>query len=178
MRSKVNKSINKSNIGADAVSLTASKVIIALIGMITSILLARFRTLEEYGTYSQIIMVIDLVSTVLLLGLPNSINYFLAKADSDEQRRTFLSVYVTVSTIITMIIGGSLILSLPLIIDYFNNPLITSFAYVFAVYPWASLMLNSLSNTCIVYGKAKKLVIFNIAFSLCSLIVLILVKIF
>ncbi|MBO4733890.1 MAG: polysaccharide biosynthesis protein [Clostridia bacterium] len=168
----------KSSIGSDAVALTASKVIIALIGTVTAMLLARFRTLEEYGTYSQIIMVIDLVSTILLLGLPNSINYFLAKADTDEQRKTFLSVYVTVSTVLTIMIGVSLILALPLIIDYFDNPLIKSFAYVFAVYPWAAIMINSLSNTCIVYGKAKKLMVFNIAFSLCTLLVLLVAKFF
>lgn len=163
---------NKVTLGKDAISLSASKVIIALISMVTSMLLARFRTLEEYGTYSQIIMVTDLVTTILLLGLPNSINYFLAKADAEEERQKFLSVYLTISTILTAIIGVCLFLSMPLIISYFNNPYITTFAYIFAIYPWSSLMINSLSNTCIIYGKAQKLVVFNIIHAIISLIIL------
>ena len=52
----------KASIGKDAVILTTSRVIVALIGLITSMLLARFRTLDEYGTYSQIIMIMDLMA--------------------------------------------------------------------------------------------------------------------
>lgn len=167
----------KLTIGNDAAVLTFSKIMVALISMVTSMLLARFRTLEEYGTYSQIIMITNLVSTILLLGLPNSINYFLAKEESKEGKQKFLSVYLTVSTLLTIVIAICLILALPLIVSYFNNPLITAFAYVFAVYPWASLMIDSLSNTCIVYGKTNKLMIFNIVYAVITLVILLLTKV-
>lgn len=162
----------KSTVGGDAVILTVSKIAVSLIGLITSMLLARFRTLDEYGTYSQIIMVVDLVSTILLLGLPNSINFFLAKVEDDEQKQKFLSVYLTLSTILTVIISACMYLAMPLIINYFNNPAITAFAYVFAIYPWSSLMINSLSNTCVVYGKADRLIWFNIIQAATTLVIL------
>lgn len=166
----------KASVGKDAVTLTVSKIMVSLIGLITSMLLARFRTLEEYGTYSQIIMVTDLVTTIILLGLPNSINYFLAKTDDEEERQHFLSVYLTLSTFLTIVIAACLNLSIPLIIKYFENPMITTFAYVFAIYPWASLVINSLSNTCIVYGKANRLIIFNIVQAFTTLILLLVSK--
>lgn len=166
----------KSTVGGDAIYLTVSRIAVSLIGLVTSMLLARFRTLEEYGTYSQIIMVTDLVSTILMLGLPNSINYFLAKAETENERQRFMSVYVTLSTILTAIIALCLFFVLPLIIHYLNNQAITMFAYVFAVYPWSSLMINSLGNTCVVYGKANRLIIFNIALSVSTLLVLLLTK--
>ncbi len=166
----------KINVGKNAAVLTISKFTVTLIGLVTSMLLARFRTLEEYGTYSQIIMVTDLVSTFLLLGLPNSINYFLSRAENDEERQRFFSVYFTLSNILTIVISACLFLSLPLIINYFKNPLITSFAYVLAIYPWATLMLNNLGNTCIVYGNTKKLLVFNIVHSVANLLLLLMAK--
>lgn len=166
----------KTSVGGDAIYLTVSRIVVSLIGFATSMLLARFRTLEEYGTYSQIIMITDLVSTILMLGLPNSINYFLAKAEAEDEKRRFMSIYVTLSTILTAIIALCLFSAIPLIILYFNNPAITAFAYVFAVYPWASLMINSLGNTCVVYGKANRLIIFNVVHAVANLLVLLVTK--
>jgi len=166
-----------SSVGKDALFLTCSRILTAVIGVITSMLLARFRTLGEYGTFSQIIMVTDLVTSILLLGLPNSINYFLAKADTQKDRQDFMSVYTTLSTILTIVIGVCLYLAMPLIIDHFSNPLIRNFAYVFAVYPWSSLFINSISSVCIVYGKSNRLIFFNLANALVVLGVLLIAEI-
>ena len=165
------------SVGKNAAILTGSKILVSMLGVITAMLLARFRTLEEYGTYSQIIMIADLVSSILLLGLPNSINYFLAKEETIEKRQEFLSIYYTLSTIMTIIIAVCLLLALPIIIRYFNNPLIEQLAYIFVIYPWASLMINSLSNTCIVYGKVQKLLYFNLIQSIIILLILLMAKI-
>lgn len=170
--------MNRTSVGKNAVILTGSKILVSMLGVITAMLLARFRTLEEYGTYSQIIMIADLVSSILLLGLPNSINYFLAKEEEEGKRQKFLSVYYTLSTIMTIIIALSLLVSLPMIIRYFNNPMIKKFAYVFVIYPWASLMINSLSNVCIVYGKMRKLLYFNVVQSIATLTILLMAKMF
>lgn len=168
---------SKSSVGGDAIYLTVSRIAVSFIGLVTSMLLARFRTLEEYGTYSQIVMVTDLVSTIFILGLPNSINYFLAKAETEEEKQRFMSIYVTLTTILTTIIALCLFCAIPLIIRYFNNPAIIAFAYVFVVYPWSSLMINSLGNTCVVYGKANRLIIFNVVHAASSLLILLLTKV-
>lgn len=168
----------KSSLGADALVLTVSRVMVSLLGLVTTMLLARFRTLEEYGTYSQIIMVVDLISTILLMGLPNSVNYFLAKAEKEEDRRKFMSVYLFLCLLLSLAITACAYAALPLVITYFNNPLIRNFAYVFIAYPWSSLMINSLSNTCVVCGRANRLIFFNITQSLLSIALLLVAKIF
>ncbi len=168
--------MNKTSVGKNAVILTGSKIFVSMLGIITAMLLARFRTLEEYGTYSQIIMIADLVSSILLLGLPNSINYFLSKEETTEGRQKFLSVYYTLSTIMTVVIAIFLLMAVPMIIQYFNNPLIRNFAYIFVIYPWASLMINSLSNACIVYGRVNKLLYFSLAQSIIVLLILVITK--
>ncbi len=161
-----------SSVAKDAVTLTISNFMVSVIGVITSMLLARFRTLNEYGTFSQIIMITDLVSTILLLGLPSSVNYFVAKADTEEEKQKFITLYLVLSTLLTALIGGILFICLPLIKSYFNNPYITTFAYIFAIYPWASIMINSLSNVCVVYGKSSKLLLFNVVHAVVNLVIL------
>lgn len=171
------KNVKENTLGKDSLLLTISNFMVSVIGIITSMLLARFRTLSEYGTYHQIISITDLVSTIFLLGLPSSVNYFLANSDTEEEKQKFLTLYLVLSTIITAVIGMCLFLSIPLIVSYYNNPYISTFAYIFAVYPWASIVINSLSNVCVVYKKSNKLIIFNIVHVLVNLIILIISQI-
>lgn len=166
----------KQSIGSDAVKLTTSQIITMTISMITAMLLSRFRTLEEFGTYSQILMVINLSTAIFMLGLPNSINYFLAKAESDKDGQKFLSVYYTMSTILSLLTGLILVLSTPLIIEYFNNPLIKNFMYVLALYPWTKIIIASIERVFIVYQRTKYLMVFRVVNSFFLLLIVIVVE--
>ena len=88
-------SIKGTSIINDTIKLTISKVMSLVIAMVSSMLLSRYRTLEEYGTYSQLLMVINIMTSLLMLGLPNSINYFLSRAETEEECQRFLNVYYT-----------------------------------------------------------------------------------
>ncbi|MBQ2848485.1 MAG: polysaccharide biosynthesis protein [Clostridia bacterium] len=152
---------SKTRTGTNAVKLTAAKVITLAIGMISSMLLSRFRTLTEYGTYSQLLMVINLASSLFMLGLPNCINYFLGKAKSDEERSQFLSVYYTLSTILSVIVGLILVLATPLLEMYFKNSLIKNFWYFLSVYPWTRVVMSSTENLLIAYNKNNMLMLYK-----------------
>jgi len=165
------------SIGKDAVNITFSKIITMGISMVSAMLLSRFRSLEEYGTYSQLLMTIQLVTTIFMLGLPNSINYFLARAENQEERRKFLSVYYTLSTFLSFVAGLSLILSVPIISAYFKNSMIKSFTYFLAVYPWTQITIHSVTNVFIVYKKTVRLMYFNIITSVLLLFSIFIVQI-
>jgi O-antigen/teichoic acid export membrane protein len=168
----------KQSIASDAVKLTTSKFITLLISLVTAMLLSRFRTLEEYGTYSQIMLVISLTTTIFMLGLPNSINYFLARTEDPIERNRFLSVYYTFSTILSFIAGLVLVISAPLIVRYFDNALIKNFIYVLAIYPWARIIQSSIDNVLIVYKKTNHLMAFRIINSIFLLLIIIIVEAF
>ena len=160
---------NGTTLGGDTVRLTLSKVISLCIGMLTTMLLSRFRTLQEYGTYSQILLVINLASSLLMLGLPNSINYFLARAETQEERSKFLSLYYILSTIISAVIGIVLVLCIPLIELYFKNNLIRSFYYFLAVYPWTTIVSSSIENVLVVFKKTRNIIIYRLSHSIAVL---------
>lgn len=167
----------KQSIAVDAVKLTTSKIITMIISMLSAMLLSRFRTLAEYGTYSQLLLVIDLVTTIFMLGLPNSINFFLARADNEKEKCKFLSVYYSLSTFLGLFIGIILVLSISVITNYFRNPLIKNYLYFLAVYPWSNIILSSIENVLIVYQRTDLLIVFRIMNSISLLFILIIVQI-
>ncbi len=160
---------DKNKISHGALILTVTNLIISLLGLASSMLLSRYRTLDEYGTYSQVIMVTELVSTVLLMGLPQTVSYFMSRAENDGERRRFFTLYSILSTAITAIIGVCLYFSTPLIVGYFDNPYITVFSYVFLLYPWSSIMINTLGSVLVVYGRTGRLALYTLIHSLVAL---------
>lgn len=152
-------------LGGDAIRLTLSKIVTLCITLATTMLLSRFRSFQEYGTYSQLLLVINLVSSLLMLGLPNSINFFLARAETQEERKSFLSIYYILSTGISLIIGLVLVLAIPLIELYFKNNTIRTFYYFLALYPWTSIVSSSVENVLVVYKKTRNLIAYRIAYS-------------
>lgn len=154
--------LKKTRIGTDAVKLTSSKIITTAISFVSSMLLSRFRTLTEYGTYSQLLMAINLVCSLLMLGLPNCVNYFLSKADGEEERDKFLSVYYTISTLLSFTVGLVLVLSIPLLEEFFKNELIKYFWYFLAFYPWSKIIMASAENLLIVFNRTNTLLIYKV----------------
>ncbi len=168
----------KQTIASDALKLTTSKIITMVLSMLAAMLLSRFRTLEEYGTYSQLLLVINLVTTVIMMGLPNSINFFLARAETEESRQKFLSIYYTLSTLLGFLTGLVLVLSTPLIVSYFSNPLIEKFIYILAIFPWTKIILSSIDHVLIVYGKPNSIMLFRVLNSIAILLTIFLVELF
>lgn len=167
----------KQSIGSDALYLTISQTITLTITMITAMLLSRFLSLQEFGTYSQLMIVINLFTVIFMLGLPNSINYFLARAESINEKNNFLSVYFTLSTFLSFLTGLVLVINMPLIINYFSNPIIKNFFYTLAILPWAKITISSIQNILIVSRKTKSLLVFKILHSVMLVVIILIVGI-
>ncbi len=172
------ETVKQSHLGKATVRLTVSKLITLCISMVTCMLLARVRTIEEYGTYSQLLLIADLFTALFMLGLPSSINYFLSLANTREEQKKFLSVYYTCSTILSFIMGGVLVLAVPLIVKYFDNPALNGFIYFFALYPWANVISSGIENILVVYDKTRFLMTYRFINSVCLLIIVLLVQFF
>ena len=114
-------------------------------------------------------MVVNLLTSILMLGLPKSLNYFLARADTKEEKQKFLSFYYTLNTILSFIVGAVLCLSVWLIEKYFENYEIHKFLYFLALFPWTKIICSSIENLLIVYKRAKSLVAFRILNSIALL---------
>ena len=164
------------SIGRDAVKLTLSKMTVLLMAMASAMLLSRYYSYEEYGTYSQLLTVVNLGTTAIMMGLPNSLNYFLAGADNDSDRRRFLNVYYTLSTLLSVIVGAVLVAVTPLLVSYYKNPLITDFLYFLAVFPWTKILMSGIENILVVYQRTNIIARYRLANSIALIAVLLLVR--
>lgn len=167
---------NPTRVGSNAVKLTTAKFITLAIGMVSSMLLSRFRTLTEYGTYSQMMMAVNLATTLIMLGLPNCINYFLSRAKDPDERSAFLSVYYTLSTVLSVLVGVVLVALTPLLEIYFKNELIRTFWYFMATYPWTRVIIAGTENLLISYNKSNTLMLFKIANSVLLLSIILIIQ--
>ena len=105
-----------SSLSKSAFWLTVSKIATTAINMLVVMLLSRFRTLEEYGIYSQINIINTVVTSITAIGLPTGINYFLNKTEEIKEKKDFLSAYFSLGTVIGFITAIGLGVALPLLI--------------------------------------------------------------
>lgn len=155
----------QTKLGEDVIGLTTANFLNLCVTTVTGMLLARFRSLEEYGTYSQLLLVISLFSSIFMLGLSSSINYFLSRCETAQEQQDFLSVYYTLSTILSLTMGAVLVCASPLIAAYFKNPAITGFLFFLALYPWAKVISSSIGNLLVVYKRTRFLIVYRLVSS-------------
>ena len=67
------------NIGKKSVVLSFCNVTTLIITMLISMIIARYRSLEENGIYTLIMLIVNTVISFAILGIPNSITYFVGK---------------------------------------------------------------------------------------------------
>lgn len=163
----------KSSIGKDSLKLSVSKLIVMSLSLVGAMLLSRTRTLQEYGIYSQLTMTANLISTMLIMGLPSSINYYLAIEDDRVKKQEFLSVFYSFSTLLGLIGGILTFFFSPLIVTFFKNPLLNRYIYFIVIIPWTRIITSSIENLLIVYKKTSYLIYYRVlhSFSLVFLII-------
>ncbi|MGN1268609.1 MAG: lipopolysaccharide biosynthesis protein, partial [Candidatus Aphodocola sp.] len=166
-----NKSIKK-----DATILTISKMVNLIITMFTAMLLSRFRSLEEYGVYSELSLVLSLLTTLCLLGLPNAINFFLPRAENEEEKKKFLSTFFCLNTILSVIAGIVMVISMPIMVWYFKNKSIYGFYYFALLMPWAKITIQERANYFVADNKTMKLIKHTIGNSLLLLGIIVLTQ--
>lgn len=157
--------------GKKALWLTTSKIATTGITMIVTMLLSRFRTLEEYGTYSQINIITTVVSAIFVMGLPSSVSYFLNKADNEIEKQRFLSTYFSFGTILGLGIAVIIFAIYPLFVSYFNNDLLNTYKFAVLLLPWIGIFNSSVENIFISYNRVKLLIIYRLTYSVMLLAV-------
>ena len=166
----------KNGILKDVSVITVSKVASSLISFVNLALLSRFRTLSEYGTYSEMLLTVSLVMTICDLGLPYAVTYFGSRADGEAERRHFFSVFYTVDTAISIFIGFLMLAAIPILEMYFGNPLISKYWYFLAVYPWVRIIDSTVDNVLVILKKTGLIAIYRILYGFTTFLVIISVQ--
>lgn len=151
----------KLSLAGEASILSLSKIIIQVLLLFSIMILTRKWTKNEYGTYSQMQISVNLLMSIMMLGLPNSINYFIVNSKTKADRNNYLSTYYTTSTILGVSVGIISILLIPFLEKYFMNDTFNNYIVFLAIIPLTKMIMSSIESVLIVYKKAGTVAIFN-----------------
>lgn len=102
---------------------------------IIGIALARLISPAELGSYRQLFLIYTTLSTILLLGIPQSLLYFLPRSSSIEEQKRLISRTLNIVAALAIVCQVVIILSRLFIADKFHNPALASLLLVFGFYP-------------------------------------------
>jgi len=161
----------KIKIGLNSLILTIVRLFNLTIMVLFFMILTRFLSLYDYGTFSQILITTNLSTVVLSLGLSSSVNYFFSKSESQKEKEDFLSVLFSTIFIISFFIGIILLFFTPYISKYFDNRNLLFYSYAFIFLPFCIISKESFDNILIVSNRIYSLMVFRIILSLLLLLV-------
>lgn len=156
-------------ISADAVLLTFIKLITTALGLITTRLLSEHLSVHDYGTYSQILLIVSTVASFTIFGMMDGMNYFYCR-ESDTQKREAYTATIFVSQLVLGTLAGALVmlLSAPLC-AYFDNPDIKGLLIFAATLPTLQNLLWVLQVLIVSVGEARTLALRNFIVSVVRL---------
>jgi len=163
--------MQSNSIRKDSVKLLSVTILSMGLSLISLSLLSHFRSLDEYGTYSQIVLITSLAYSVFALGLPSSVNYFLAGENNIQKQTTFIQTYYMTNAFLGLMCGLLLLLLMPFIVTYFKNDLISQFGFALLLMPWSRLTNAGIENQFIIYNKSSQLMWFKLRYGITTILV-------
>lgn len=151
----------KGGIVLDSFILTIVRVITALIGIAVAKLLAVSFSIEEYGIYSQAMLVATTGTSLTILGLTDATNYFFNKTREINTRAKYMATVFGIQFIFGLVFAVGVIVFNGQISNYFNNPSLKHIIPYIAFIPMLNNIMNMLQVLFVSAGKAKLLAIRN-----------------
>jgi O-antigen/teichoic acid export membrane protein len=156
----------------DSIVLFVARLISGLSGLFAVALLSRFLDVKDYGLYRQWIVVTTFLTSILTLGFPAAITYFLPRAKTkDEEISLMTNIAVSISTV-----GVVLLLATPLIgfsvSRLFDNDTLFRYEYLLTLSVALSLFIHIFPNLFVVRKNRKAIVLFSIVPNIAWLILL------
>lgn len=156
----------------DSIVLFIARLISGLSGLIAVAILSRYLTVIDYGLYRQWIVVTTFLTSILTLGFPASITYFLPRALSKDEEISWMSnIIVAIS-----IVGLILLMVTPLVgfsvSKLFDNDTLFRYEYLLTLSVALSVFIQIFPNLFIVRKNRKAITLFSIVPNLAWVLVL------
>jgi len=126
------------------------------------IILARILIPAEFGSYRQLFLIYTTFSTLLLLGIPQSLLFFLPKLRHIDSKREFISRTVNLITVLAFVFGLAMFLFRGIIARLFNNPQLNVLLILYAVYPLFMFLTQVYSSITLGLKQPAKTTLFTL----------------
>ncbi len=133
----------------------------SLLGFLATIVIVRFLSPHEVGTFKQVFLIYNTISPLFLLALPASLLYFMPRLGKFQQQQFFTQ------TILLLFLGGLLfsacmLLGAKYIAAYFKNPSLATLLPIFSLYPLFAIPFNAFGSFHIAMDRYKTAAILSI----------------
>lgn len=147
----------KFGISGDAILLMSVKLMTVVLGIVTTRLLSEHLSIHDYGTYSQILLIVSTVTSFTILGMMDGVNYFYCSERNLQKREEYISTIFAIQFAISTVAGIIIMLFTGLICKYFENPDLAKLMIFAATVPFLQNLLSMFQILLISIGKAKML---------------------
>lgn len=138
------------------------------IGIISPMILSRYFTIEDYGTYKQVMYVYNTLLVVFSLGLPRAYSYFIPRVSVPESKdvvRKMTSIFTCLGVLFSLV----LFLCSGFIANVLNNEELSLALKLFSPTPLFLFPVIGLEGILASYKKTQYFAIYSIVSKLLSL---------
>jgi membrane protein len=167
------KKVKKSGAALNSMLLTLVQIITIVLGIIVTKLLSVYFSLEDYGTYSQALLITTTATSISILGLTNATNYFYNRTENTESKKEYLATIFTIQYVVGISIALFLIVFRSSIANYFDNERLNNIMLIVAFTPLLTNLIAMYQNLFVSIGEAKKIAARNFVVSIIKLIAVI-----
>lgn len=155
----------------DSLILTFVKIVTLFVSIVQTMMLSRYLSISEYGTYSEGLLIISFFAPFFSLGLNDSVNYFCNK-ESNNNRIKYLNT-IFILSIFAGGIGGILLYHLKdLLAVYYKNTQIIGIVVYVAFRPLLQNLIALYQPVYVSIGKTTVIAIRNFLISLVQVLII------
>lgn len=165
----INKLRKLQGASIDSLLLTFMQIVTYATGMITTKIISVSLSLDDYGTYSSVLLVISVAASFTLLGLGDCLNYYYNNKQTckaDEVRNKYVNSIYLAQSVIGVIVGMILLLFRNRIAGYFGNAAVGCLMIIVCFKPWFENMIHLYQVLFVSVGQAKVIAIRNFVLAL------------
>lgn len=150
--------------------LAFQNTIKTILSVILFILLARLLTIEEFGYYQQIILVIGLLASVFSAGFPIALSYFHGQSGSYQQKVSMYKRFFISQLIIAMCVSILYGLFSSYLMELFENKYLHELYFAIMIIIFSNTSVELFKNLSTVTNKLKSYLIITSTVSAISMI--------
>lgn len=169
------KKLSLKGASADAILLTCIKLVTAALGLVITRLLSEYLSVHEYGTYSQIMLLVSTVSSITIFGMSDGVNYFFNGEHDQESQDSYVATIFALQCLVSVVAGATVMLLAQPLCRYFDNPGVAPLLIFAAALPFLQNLMFMSQVLFVAVGKARLLAFRNLAISLIRLIAVLIV---
>ena len=154
----------------DSFFLIFVRMVTLVLGLLVTRVLSGYFSLQDYGTYSQIMLLTTTISSMTILGMMDGVNFFFCKEKDEKKRDAYISTIFFMQYAVGIVVSLTVLICAGPISKYFGNDSVKSLIAFAAILPVAQNTISLLQIMFIAIGKARQIAIRNLLVSILKLV--------